>query len=356
MSDIPKKKIAKFIPPKIEFKGDISIMQEITKIHFDYQFISNLIFFKGYLLLAVDRGLELYDIKNFEKKFSQSFTEDDIISVKEIDKDTVVLTSFDKIRIIKFEEKEKKITHEIIQEIADTTFYYIGQILSNDLLLLAGHGKKYEFYQTENYNTDKKISKNNLYKKVGEIQNVHNVYNDDFASVIDLNNGYLLSKMNDDNNFKIIQYEGDFKIIKSFDDYTLHDACLISDKYVILKGLTYPEYFTWILDTEKLEVVEKFQTAGNDAFLKIIGENKFISGNDDYFTISEIKEDDGKIKMEEIARSDNKGFENLAFYQILNERTFIACAYDKYDPLRDSDYKTKNYLVVYQCLCEYENI
>ena len=105
-----------------------------------------------------------------------------------------------------------------------------------------------------------------------------------------------------------------------------------------------------------MEVVEKFQTAGNDAFLKIIGENKFISGNDDYFTISEIKEDDGKIKMEEIARSDNKGFENLAFYQILNERTFIACAYDKYDPLRDSDYKTKNYLVVYQCLCEYENI
>ena len=356
MNDISKKKYGKYIPPKIEFKGDISIMQEITKIHFGYQFISNLMFFKGYLILVVDRGLEIYDIKNFEKIFSQSFADDDIISLKEINEDTLILTAFDKIRIIKFEEKEKKITHEIIQEISDTTFYYIETILSNDLLLLAGHDKKYAFYQVENYKIDKKISKNNLYRKIGEISDVHNVYNDDFASVIDLNNGYLLSKMNDDENFKIIQYEGDFKIIKSFDGYGLHDACLISDKYVVLKGLNYPEYFTWLLDMEKLEVVEKWQTPENDSFLKSLGENKFFTGNDNYFTISEIKEDNGKLKMEEISRSDNKGFETLAFFQILNERTFIACAYDYYDSFRDFDYKTRNYLVVYQCLCEYENI
>ena len=103
------------------------------------------------------------------------------------------------------------------------------QNLSNDLLLLVGDDKKYAFYQVENYKINKKISKNNLYKKIGEISDVHNVYNDDFASVKDLNNGYLLSKMKDDQNFKIIQYEGDFKIIKSFDDYEIYDACLISD-------------------------------------------------------------------------------------------------------------------------------
>ena len=169
MNDISKKKYGKYIPPKIEFKGDISIMQEITKIHFGYQFISNLMFFKGYLILVVDRGLEIYDIKNFEKIFSQSFADDDIISLKEINEDTLILTAFDKIRIIKFEEKEKKITHEIIQEISDTTFYYIETILSNDLLLLAGHDKKYAFYQVENYKINKKISKNNLYRKIGEI-------------------------------------------------------------------------------------------------------------------------------------------------------------------------------------------
>ena len=41
--------------------------------------------------------------------------------------------------------------------------------------------------------------------------------------------------MKDDQNFKIIQYEWDFKIIISFDDYGIYDACLISDKYVVLK-------------------------------------------------------------------------------------------------------------------------
>ena len=44
----------------------------------------------------------------------------------------------------------------------------------------------------------------NLYKKVGEIENVHNVYSDDTPHIIDLNSGYLFSMMNDDNNIKLI--------------------------------------------------------------------------------------------------------------------------------------------------------
>ena len=198
------------------------------------------------------------------------------------------------------------------------------QNLSNDLLLLVGDDKKYAFYQVENYKINKKISKNNLYKKIGEISDVHNVYNDDFASVKDLNNGYLLSKMKDDQNFKIIQYEGDFKIIKSFDDYEIDDACLISDKYVVLKGVTYSEYFTWLLDMEKLEVVEKWETPECDSFLKPLGENKFLTGNENNFSIYKIKEDNGKLKMEQISRSNNKGFESLAFFQILNKKNFYC--------------------------------
>ena len=141
--------------------------------------------------------------------------------------------------------------------------------------------------------------------------------------------------MKDDQNFKIIQYEGDFKIIKSFDDYGIYDACLISDKYVVLKGETYSEYFTWLLDMEKLEVVEKWKIPECDTFLKPLGENKFLTGNENNFSIYKLKEDNGKLKMEQISRSNNnKGFESLAFFQILNKRTFIVCAYDKDDRLK----------------------
>ena len=59
--------------------------------------------------------------------------------------------------------------------------------------------------------------------------------------------------------------------------------------------------------------------------------------------------------MNEITKTDMKGFENIGFIQILNERTFAALAYDKYDSTKDFDYKSKSYLVVYECLCEYEN-
>ena len=268
-------KYAKFIPPKLEFKGDLTKMQVKNKIVFENDvFISRLMIFKGYIILNVDKGIAFYEKETYTKIFQENFTTDDILSIKILDEDTLLIAAFDKTRIIRFEEKEpKKITYELIQEITDTDFYYIGEILSNDLLLLAGGDKKYVFYQLENYVSDRRVSKNNLYKKIGEIENVHNVYDDDFARVIDLNSGYLLSMMNDDHNIKIIQYEGEFKIIKSIDGYQLHDACLISDKYIVLKGLTYPKYYTWLFDVEKLEVVKEWETPENEGFARCIAEN-----------------------------------------------------------------------------------
>ena len=161
--------------------------------------------------------------------------------------------------------------------------------------------------------------------------------------------------MINDNNVKIIQYEGEFKIIKSFDNIGLHDICLISDKFAVLKGLTYPEYFTWLLDMEKLEIIKKWQTPGNDFFLYSLGENKFFTGNEDYLFISEIKEKDGDIIMNEITKTDIKEFAYIDFFQILNERTFAAITYEKYDYSKGMNYEPNSYLVVYECLCEYEN-
>lgn len=107
---------------------------------------------------------------------------------------------------------------------------------------------------------------------------------------------------------------------------------------------------------ETLEVVEKWETPECDTFLKPLGENKFLTGNENNFSIYKLKEDNGKLKMEQISRSNNnKEFESLAFFQILNKKTFIVCPYGKYDRFKDYDYNTRNYLVVYQCLYGSEN-
>ena len=330
-------KYAKFIPPKLEFKGDLTKMQVKNKIVFENDvFISRLMIFKGYIILNVDKGIAFYEKETYTKIFQENFTTDDILSIKILDEDTLLIAAFDKTRIIRFEEKEpKKITYELIQEITDTDFYYIGEILSNDLLLLAGGDKKYVFYQLENYVSDRRVSKNNLYKKIGEIENVHNVYDDDFARVIDLNSGYLLSMMNDDHNIKIIQYEGEFKIIKSIDGYQLHDACLISDKYIVLKGLRLPQYYTWLFDVEKLEVVKEWETPENEGFARCIAENKFFTGSTMSLAISVIEEKDGDFEMKDICRikyddvKDQYDFEQQYIdILLLNEKSFIGCTFN----------------------------
>ena len=329
-------KYAKFIPPKIEFKGDLSKMQVKNKIDFGDQYLSRLIIFKGYIILNFENGIAFYEKETYKKIFQENFSTDDISSIKIIDDDTILLTAIDKTRIIRFKEEEpKKITYQIIQEITDTDFYYIGEILSNGLLLLAGGDKKYVFYQLENYVADRRVSEINLFKKIGEIENVHNVYNDDVARVIDLNSGYLFSMMNDDKNIKIIQYEGEFKIIKSIDGYQLHDACLISDKYIVLKGLRLPQYYTWLFDVEKLEVVKEWETPENDGLVYCISENKFFTSSTLSFGISVIEKKNEDFEMKEIYRIKYEGVKDEYDFEkqfigilILNEKSFIGCTYN----------------------------
>ena len=337
-------KYAKFIPPKIEFKGDLKKMQVKNKIDFGDQYLSRLIIFKGYIILNFENGIAFYEKETYKKIFQENFSTDDISSIKIIDDDTILLTAIDKTRIIRFKEEEpKKITYQIIQEITDTDFYYIGEILSNGLLLLAGGDKKYVFYQLENYVADRRVSEINLFKKIGEIENVHNVYNDDVARVIDLNSGYLFSMMNDDKNIKIIQYEGEFKIIKSIDGYQLHDACLISDKYIVLKGLRLPQYYTWLFDVEKLEVVKEWETPENDGLVYCISENKFFTSSTLSFGISVIEKKNEDFEMKEIYRIKYEGVKDEYDFEkqfisilILNEKSFIGCTY-------------KSFLVVIEC-------
>ena len=108
----------------------------------------------------------------------------------------------------------KIFTYEIIQEICDTELYYAGIILSNGLLLADIEDVKYSFYQLEKYNTNKKLNKNNLYKKIGEVNHVHKVLIEDLPTIIDLNNGFILSYTHCQSNIVIVQYDEEIKLIK----------------------------------------------------------------------------------------------------------------------------------------------
>ena len=216
--DAAHQKLAKFISPNIEFKGDITKIKLLHKIPFNFYQASKLQFFKGYILLNIGNGISLLELQTYKEVFREEFGEEPIITINKIDEDSIVIASLEKIRIITFEEKQpKNISYEIIQEICDTSLYYAGLILSNDLLLIAGEDEKFVFYQLEKYNTNKKFSKNNLYKKIGEIYDVHNVLEEDLPNIIDLKNGLILSYTHCGADIKICQYEGEFKLIKSLE-------------------------------------------------------------------------------------------------------------------------------------------
>ena len=343
-----KIKYAKFIPPEIEFKGNIEKMEILSKVILGYTFAHSPFFFMVYYVFRMDISVVFYNSTTYTQVFKEDFTNDELFVVKKLDDDTLLINDNEKAKIVRFYENEpKKITYEIIQEFKDTEFYYLGEILSNGLLLLGGLDKKYSFYRLEHHEADKKVNKNNLYKKIGELNNVHNVYDDDVPHIIDLNSGYLFSMMNDDKNIKLIQYEGDFKIIKSWDGYTLHDAGLISDKYIVLKGLTYPEYFTWLLDLEKLEIVKTWKTPNNDSFVQVIAKNKFLTGTDNRFALQEIKEENGDFVLNDLMTTGFQGFERFYGNIFLDEKTFITLAEDKYSA--EHDYKSPTYIVVFKC-------
>jgi len=343
-----EKKIAKYIPPKIIFKGDVSKRSLLTKKVFATEFgASNVILFKQYIVLTEESVLYFYN-KIFKPIFSKNFFEDskkeekeeeeeeedeEILSLNAIDDQTIVIGATDKVRIVNFYEKKRnQITYEIIQEIKDTKFYAINKKLSNGYLLLGGIDRKYAFYELKDKNS--KISANNQYKLISKINLVHNVYDDDCPGVEDLNNGRILSWLNDDNNIKIIEYFPNQRIIKSMNGYGLHNAGLICDKYLLLMGLTYPKYYTWLMDTETLEIVKLWKTPQNDCFNCSLGLNKFIYSSTYRIACDELIVKNGKFirkNLYETYYNKNKTEDwknRFGVHLFLDEKTFVAIDFD----------------------------
>lgn len=327
-----EKKLAKYIPPKIEFKSDLNNLSLETTLDFNDSILSSLKLFLGYIILNVENSICFYDkIFNLTLKyeiFKKEDKDNEILGTQIFEEDNLIISAIDKVRIEKFYEKEpKKITHETIQEICDTEFYFLNKILSNNYLLLSGLHKNYVFYQLENPN--EKISSNNKFKEIGKIEQIHNVYDDDVPDVIDLNNGRLFSWMNDDSNIKIVEYEPNIRILKSKNGYQLHNAGLICDKYICLMGLNYPQYYTWLMDTETFEIVKTFETKENDSFIGSICEWKFFCGSENSFRIENIKFENGEFVKETLStKSFNYNDDNWkeSFFNVLviDEKTFIT--------------------------------
>ena len=331
-----EKKIAKYVPPKIAFKGNISKRQLLTKKVFESEYgASNLLLFNNYIILTEESVLYFYN-KIFKQIFSEKFFEDDkeeILTLNAIDNQTIVIGATDKVRIVNFYEKKPgQITYELIQEIKDTKFYALNEKLSNGYLLIGGYDRKYAFYELKNKKD--KVSLVNQYKLVNKVELVHNVYDDDTPGIVDLNNGRIFSWLNDDKNIKVIEYSPKQRIIKSMNGYGLHNAGLICDKYLLLMGLTYPKYKSWLMDTETLEIVQEWETPQNDSFNCSLGLNKFV-----YSSTSRIACDELIIEKEKFIRKNlyetyfkedkSEDWKNsFGVHLFSDEHTFICCEFN----------------------------
>jgi len=151
-----------------------------------------------------------------------------------------------------------------------------------------------------------------------------------YPGVEDLNNGRIFSWLNDDNNIKIIEYFPTQRIIKNMNGYGLHNARLICDKYLLLMGLTYPIYNSWLMDTETLDIVKEWKTPQNDCFNCSLGLNKFIYSSTYRIACDEFIVKNGKFirkNLYETYYNEDKtedwenSFEVLLF---LDEKTFIT--------------------------------
>ena len=327
-----EKRIAKYIPPKIYFKGNVSKRTLILQKDFGEQFISNLTLFKNYILISVEKEVHFYN-KELSLIFKQKFLEgnEEILGLNPINDETIVISATDKVRIVNFYEKENnKIEFEIIQEIGGTEFYALNETLSNGLLLLCGFNRKYGFYEL--VKKKEKVSKNNKFQLQFSIDLVHNVYDDDAPGIVDLNNGRIFSWLNDDKNIKVIEYSPAHKarIIKSKNGIGLHNAGLICDKYILLMGLIYPIYYSWLMDTETLEIVKKWETPDNDSFNCSLCENKFIYSSTYRIACDEFYIKDGDFFRKNIYEtyyneSHSEDWENsYGVETFLNENTFVA--------------------------------
>ena len=355
--DPAHQKLAVFKSPKIEFKGDITKMKILHKIPIETFHLDKIIIFKNYFLINLGNGIAFLEKDTYKIIFKQEFEVEEIHGINIIDEDTLIIVAFDKLRIIRYEEKEsKKFTYEIIQEICDTDLYYAGFILSNGLLLAAGEDEKFSFYKLEKYDTDKKLSKNNLYKKIGEVENIHKVLIEDLPNIIDLNNGFIISFTHCGSDIAVVQYDEEIKLVKKIIEkkFEWDTAELISDKYVLFKALGTPDYNTCLFDVEKLEIVKTWDTDIRDFFIQPIGKNKFFTGSDTRFALCELKEDNDEIIIKEIFVTDYQGFDCFAYLFILDEKSFLTRAFDKPPNPDDSDdsegMEQRNaYLIIFQC-------
>ena len=327
-----EKKIAKYVPPKIAFKGNISKRQLLTKKVFESEYgASNLLLFNNYIILTEESVLYFYN-KIFKQIFSEKFFEDDkeeILTLNAIDNQTIVIGATDKVRIVNFYEKKPgQITYELIQEIKDTKFYALNEKLSNGYLLIGGYDRKYAFYELKNKKD--KVSLVNQYKLVNKVELVHNVYDDDTPGIVDLNNGRIFSWLNDDKNIKVLDYTPQQRIIYSKNGYGLHNAGLVSDKYLLLMGLIYPQYYTWVMDTESLEIVYKWKTPQNDSFMTALSENKFLYGSESRLACDEFSVENNQFKRKMIyedyyCKDKEESWEDsFGVRDFLNEKTFIT--------------------------------
>ena len=59
--DPTHQKLSAFIPPKIDFKGDITKMKILYKIPFELSLLDRINFFKGYILINFGNGISFLE-------------------------------------------------------------------------------------------------------------------------------------------------------------------------------------------------------------------------------------------------------------------------------------------------------
>lgn len=141
----------------------------------DDKYASNLKMFKNYFIYYTSNALKILN-KDLKLVFSVKIIQDEneLFGIIIINDESIGLVYSDKVRLMHLkEEKTDQFTYEIIQEMKETEFYCLGNILNNGYLLLAGGDRKYRFYDLEK--NDQKFGKNNIYKLIGNIEKVHNV-------------------------------------------------------------------------------------------------------------------------------------------------------------------------------------
>ena len=325
-----EKKLAKYIPPKMKFEGDLRKKTLVNKALCPDKYSSDITIFKNYFLYTHQETLKILN-KDLKNVYSEPIADNgnEIFGLSPVNNEYIIVVASDKVRIIFLNlEKEDKISYEVIQEIKETEYYCYSKKLNNGYLLLAGGDRKYYFYDLEK--PEQKFGKDNKYKLIGKVDDVHNVYDDDFPYCIDLNNGRILSWLNDDKNIKIIEYYPEQKIIMSKNGFTLHNAGLISDKYIILMGLTYPQYDSWLMDTETLEIVKHWVTPQNDSFVECYKENVFFYSSTSRIACDELIVKNGEFirnNIYEVYYTEDKKEnmdERFSIHNLIDEFTFIT--------------------------------